>query len=320
MFCSEYHKDSAAAWEAIKRSHAVIELTPAGKILSANDLFLSVMGYSIEEIQGKHHSMFVQPQVSESPQYAEFWRKLARGEYQTNIYKRIAKGGREVWIHASYNPILDMRGKPLKVVKYATDLTEVMKTAHLAQITNANMQSVAAATEEMSASVLEISKNMALSREATQDIVAKTTSSGVASQTLTISMQAMETIVNLISSIAGQVNLLALNATIEAARAGDAGKGFAVVASEVKNLAKQTANATEEITREIGKVQEISTEVANSIKDIIGAATSVSHYVNSVASAVEEQSAVTLEISQNTQKASASVEEISMRIKAMTQK
>ena len=110
--------------EAIGKSQAVIEFNMDGTILKANDNFLHVMGYSLAEIQGQHHSMFVQPDFSRSFEYREFWNKLGRGEYLSDEFKRIGKGGREVWIQASYNPILDANGKPFKVVKYATDVTD----------------------------------------------------------------------------------------------------------------------------------------------------------------------------------------------------
>ncbi len=94
-----------------------------GTIRTANQNFLDALGYSLAEIQGKHHSMFVEPAERNAPAYREFWENLNRGQYQAAEYRRIAKGGREIWIQASYNPILDLNGKPFKVVKYATDIT-----------------------------------------------------------------------------------------------------------------------------------------------------------------------------------------------------
>src|SRR6202012_2833414 len=90
----------------------------------ANENFLSTVGYGLEEIKGKHHSMFVEPGQAATPAYRQFWEKLGRDEYDAGEYKRVAKGGREVWIQASYNPIRDMSGKPFKVVKFATDITK----------------------------------------------------------------------------------------------------------------------------------------------------------------------------------------------------
>lgn len=276
------------------------------------------MGYSLDEIKGKHHRIFLEPSYAQSVEYADFWAKLNHGEFESQQFKRIAKNGKGVWIQASYNPIMDMNGKPFKVVKFATVVTRIIETASLAEHATGNIQSVAAAIEEMSSSILEINKNMSLSREATKNIIERTNVSSSATEKLVGSMKSMEAIVELINSIAGQVNLLALNATIEAARAGEAGKGFAVVAAEVKNLATQTAKATEDIAKEIASVQTISTSVASSVKEITDAASSVDQYVTGVASALEEQSAVTKEISSNTQQTSAAVSEIAGRIKKLS--
>ena len=109
---------------AIGRSNAVIEFTLDGTILTANENFLNALGYSLAEIQGKHHGMFVDPVYRQSPEYRLFWERLGRGEFDAGQYKRIAKGGKEIWIQASYNAILDRKGRPFKVVKYASDITE----------------------------------------------------------------------------------------------------------------------------------------------------------------------------------------------------
>jgi methyl-accepting chemotaxis protein len=110
--------------EAIGKSQAVIEFTMDGIIESANDNFLNALGYSIAEIKGQHHSLFVEPEYKESEEYRQFWQALNRGEFSSGEYKRLGKGGKEIWIQASYNPILDLNGKPMKVVKYASDITQ----------------------------------------------------------------------------------------------------------------------------------------------------------------------------------------------------
>jgi methyl-accepting chemotaxis protein len=225
-----------------------------------------------------------------------------------------------IWIQASYNPILDTNGRIVKVVKYATDMTPIIQAGNMAEEAVGNAQSVAAAVEEMSASVAEISKNMAMSRDAASGIMDDTAKSSAAAEQLTSSMKTMENIVQLINGIAGQVNLLALNATIEAARAGEAGKGFAVVAAEVKNLANQTTGATEDISKQIQELQGVALNVAQSVNSIAASAGSVNQYVAITASAVEEQSAVTREISGNTQKMATSEEDIAQRIKRLSSK
>ena len=116
-------RDSMAQVAAIGRSQAVIEFNMDGTIVTANENFLNALGYALGEIQGRHHSMFVEPSEREGANYREFWAKLNRGEYQAGEYKRVGKGGKEVWIQASYNPILDARGKAARVIKFATDIT-----------------------------------------------------------------------------------------------------------------------------------------------------------------------------------------------------
>jgi methyl-accepting chemotaxis protein len=120
--------DYAAQIDAIGKSQAVIAFGMDGTIITANHNFLKALGYTLEEVKGKHHSLFVEASYRNSPEYREFWAALNRGEYQAAEFKRIGKGGKEVWIQASYNPILDLNGKPCKVVKYATDVTEMVTT------------------------------------------------------------------------------------------------------------------------------------------------------------------------------------------------
>ena len=101
----------------------MIEFNLGGTVLTANQKFLDALGYTLAEIKGKHHSLFVEPAYAQSSEYKRFWEELRRGQYQTAQFKRIGKGGKEIWLEASYNPILDSDGKPFKVVKFATDVT-----------------------------------------------------------------------------------------------------------------------------------------------------------------------------------------------------
>jgi methyl-accepting chemotaxis protein len=122
---NEYSPDETAGiLNALNRVQAVIEFNLDGTILTANDNFLKTLGYTLDEIKGKHHRIFCDPAYAASPEYQAFWQKLGRGEFEAAEYKRIGKGGKEVWINASYNPIYDASGKPFKVVKFATDVTE----------------------------------------------------------------------------------------------------------------------------------------------------------------------------------------------------
>ena len=116
--------DMLAQIEALNKVQAVIEFNMDGTIITANENFLSTLGYRLEEVQGQHHSMFVEPHFKASTEYKDFWESLNRGEFESREYKRLGKGGKEVWIQASYNPILDLDGKPYKVVKFASDVTQ----------------------------------------------------------------------------------------------------------------------------------------------------------------------------------------------------
>ncbi len=325
--------------DAIRKSQAEIEFALDGTVLSANENFLRVMGYTLAEIQGRHHSMFVDRAFRDSPAYRAFWDKLGRGEYEAGQFKRIGKGGKEVWIEASYNPVLGPDGKPCKVVKYATDITRQvtllnsLKTLidrNFAEVegavgssedqagtaqraaaeTSASVQMVASSAEELAASIREISESMVKSRSAAEHAVERAGAADTAAHRLADLARSMTGIVDLIQTIAGQINLLALNATIESARAGEAGKGFAVVASEVKSLARQAAEATGQIAREIGGIQSVSVDVVTALADIRDAIGTVREYVSGTAAAVEEQSAVTRDMSQTMQGAASGVEAV----------
>lgn len=525
--------------DAIDKALAVIEFQLDGTVITANQNFLKALGYTLDEIKGKHHSMFVEESFRTSPEYKEFWAKLNRGEYQAAQYKRIGKNGREVWIEASYNPILDLNGKPFKVVKYATDITP-QKEALNAMLTDAamltkaavegklstradatkhhgdyrkvvegvnatldavigplnvaaeyvdkigkgeippkitdsyngdfnliksnlntcinavnalvtdagmlskaavegklstradasrhhgdyrkivegvnqtldavispvqeagavlkkiaagdltaqvvgnyqgdhadikndinamtealrssmrsisenagslstaseeltatsqqmsanaeetsaqanvvsasaeqvdkNLQTVATGTEEMSASIKEIAKNAHESAKVATGAVKVAEDTNQIVSKLGDSSTEIGQVIKVITSIAQQTNLLALNATIEAARAGEAGKGFAVVANEVKELAKQTAKATEDISRKIEAIQGDTKSAVSAIGQISSVIKQVNDISNTIATAVEEQNATTNEMARNVGEAAKGSGEITKNI------
>lgn len=478
--------------DAINRVQAVIQFELDGTILTANENFLKTVGYTLEEIQGKHHRLFVEPSYAGSSEYAHFWRDLADGKPQVNRFKRIAKGGREVWIQASYNPVFDAAGKAYKVVKFATDITQAVEqelinqryagfsdnspinimfadrdlvirymnpastktlktlekflpvpaekmiglnidvlhknpsyqrglladprnlprtakisvgpetldllvspifdlsknymgamvtwaviTERLAQekrerdltdglkgtissvSTNAqalasaaeeltavsqqmssnseetaaqsnvvasaaeqvskNVATVATSAEEMSASVKEIAKNANDAAKVATDAVKVASETNKTVTKLGESSIEIGKVIKVITSIAQQTNLLALNATIEAARAGEAGKGFAVVANEVKELAKQTATATEDISQKIEAIQTDTKGAITAIDQIGKIIGQINDISNTIASAVEEQSATTNEIARNANEAAKGSTEISKNILNVSQ-
>ena len=315
--------------EALHRSQAVIEFALDGTVLTANANFLTTMGYQLDEIRGRHHSQFVDPTEWTGEAYRSFWAGLGRGDFAAGEFRRIAKGGREVWIQATYNPIRDRDGVPIKVVKFATDITAQVherqrrveaqhaigadldaiaaavedvtrQTTEAAgtvgQVSN-DIQCVASGAEELSASVGEISQQVTHAARMAGEAVEQARHTGTIVAGLSGQAAQIGDVVALIQGIASQTNLLALNATIEAARAGTAGKGFAVVASEVKALAEQTAKATDQIRGQITATQAATREAVDAIGSIQSTIRSLDEVSAAIAAAVEEQSAVTREMS-----------------------
>jgi methyl-accepting chemotaxis protein len=473
---------------AIGKAQAVIEFKMDGTVVTANDNFLNALGYTLDEVKGKHHSLFVDEAYRQSPEYADFWARLRRGEYQAAVYKRIGKGGREVWIQASYNPILDLNGKPCKVVKYATDITEqkaavsammadammlsraavegklstradatrhqgdyrkvvegvnntldavigplnvaakyvddisqglveasevlqamatndytqrvsdasrrvqitdtyngdfnaiknnlnaciealagvgaatnqtadtlqasMKQIAHNAQSLSSSSQQLSQTSQEMSSNAEETSAQANTVATATQQVTTNLNGVATGAEEMTATVQSISSnageaakvageavktansanatvaklgessaeigqVIKVITSIAQQTNLLALNATIEAARAGEAGKGFAVVANEVKELAKQTAKATEDISQKITAIQDDTKRAVEAIGSITAIINQINDISGTIATAVEEQSATTNEMSRNVQEAAKGSGEISHNIQGV---
>jgi methyl-accepting chemotaxis protein len=297
--------------QAIEKAQAVIEFNLDGAIETANENFLRAVGYSLAEIRGRHHGIFVDAAERDSAAYREFWNDLNRGRYHAGEYRRIGKGGREVWIQASYNPILDLNGKPFRVVKYATDITPRILARKKSERVAALLSSVAAGAEELNASIREISEAMSKSRAAANDVATRVVAADEQAKRLKDAADAMSGIVEIIGKITDQINLLALNATIESARAGEAGRGFAVVASEVKSLAAQAKSATDKIAAEIGTLNGVSNEVVTALVDIRESIHNVANYVTATAAAVEQQGDVTSEMSGSMQRAAVEAADIS---------
>jgi methyl-accepting chemotaxis protein len=308
---------------AIDRALAVIEFELDGTIRSANENFLNATGYALEEVQGKHHRMFVDPDEHGSSAYREFWSRLASGQMDQGRYRRLGKGGRDVWLQASYNPILDAHGKPYKVVKYAMDITaflhQVMGDVHAlaGQIAEASSEIAAgnsslaarteqqaAALEETAATMEEMAATVKQNADAAQQAngLVRTASSiavsgGDAVARVVDTMHAIRAkankvadIIGVIDGIAFQTNILALNAAVEAARAGEEGRGFAVVAGEVRALAQRSALAAKEIKQ---LISETVSEVVRGDGLVEAAGRTIRQTVDSVANVTTLMSEIT---------------------------
>lgn len=397
--------DYAGQIAAINRSQAVIEFDLKGNIQWANENFLLTLGYTLDEIKGRHHSMFVEESYRNGTEYREFWPSLARGTVSSGEFLRLGKGGKQVWIQASYNPILGPDGLPSKVVKYASDVTaqkmaEVdlrQKVAGILEVVDAasngdltreisvsgddavgqmaagldsfftdlrtsiasiaenasalsgaseelsavssqmssnaeetssqanvvsaaseqvsmNVQTVSTGVEELNAAIREIAKNASDAARVSQQAVSVADNTNVTIAKLGDSSVEIGKVVKVITSIAEQTNLLALNATIEAARAGEAGKGFAVVANEVKELAKETAKATEDISQKIDAIQTDTQGAVEAIREIGDVINQINDISNTIASAVEEQTATANEMGRNVAEAARGASEIASNI------
>jgi methyl-accepting chemotaxis protein len=228
---------------AIDKAQAVIEFDLDGTIRTANDNFLRAMGYTLEEIRGHHHRMFVEPAVRESAEYREFWAKLARGEYDAAQYKRIAKGGREVWIQASYNPILDATGKPMKVVKFATDVTEQVRFAQQLRSAVAETESVVTAAGE-------------------GDLTQRITVEGKTGELATLS-KSVNALIDLVSSLVRQIQVAAERVHGGAQEISSGNSNLSHRTSEQAASLEETASSMEEMASTVRQTATNAAEANN---------------------------------------------------------
>ncbi|MBD8192703.1 PAS domain-containing methyl-accepting chemotaxis protein [Pseudomonas fluorescens] len=254
--------EANAKLAAIGRAMAVIEFNLDGTIITANANFLQRMGYSLAQIQGKHHRLFCTQELASSPAYSEFWQRLNQGELFSGEFERVDKNGRTVWLEANYNPVYDASGRLCKVVKFASDVTAKVQQ-HAADAASASQAyHISLNTQDIAEKGAEVIQQSA---SGMREIAADIDGSSQLIARLGERSQQITTIVNTIRGIADQTNLLALNAAIEAARAGEQGRGFAVVADEVRQLAARTSGSTAEISSMIAMIQDETRQAIDSM-------------------------------------------------------
>lgn len=284
--------------EMVEQTFAVIQFTTDGIITYANKNFLNTVGYTIEEIRGKHHSMFVDPDYRTSQEYKEFWNILRAGKFHSGEFRRVGRNGREIYIQASYNPIFGLNGEITSIVKFATDITKsVQNRNRSAQVATA----VSSSVSEMTQTIRDISNNVSSTATLAKQAESLSVNARQGVEELDEQSRLIGKVVETIRDLADQTNLLALNATIESARAGEAGRGFAVVASEVKELAKQTSKATQSIENTVRLIQDSIASVVSSTEDISNGVANVSQNMTVISAAVEQQSTTMLSLADTAQ-------------------
>ncbi|HCF3404062.1 TPA: PAS domain-containing methyl-accepting chemotaxis protein [Pseudomonas aeruginosa] len=269
--------------DAIRQSMAVIEFTPDGEILDANENFLRLFGYSLKSLKGQHHRMLCFDEFyRENP---DFWARLRHGEFSRGHFERRSAAGERVHIEATYNPVKDSSGRIIKVIKFAIDVTEqVNRNEEVRRAAELSFSTAEETAQISTRGIDSLDQSVALSAKTLSMV---NTAVGLISQ-LTHQTKDIENIVTTIQSVAEQTNLLALNAAIEAARAGDMGRGFAVVADEVRQLAARTSGATVEIKNVVTENVKLTQQINHNMQTIESSAQENNNQITTVAGIMQE--------------------------------
>lgn len=256
----EQRQNAASVLEALNESQAVIEFSPDGVILSANQNFLQAVKYDLHEIVGQHHRIFCEEDFYRNN--PSFLQTLRSGRHLSGCFKRLDRHGKVLWLEATYNPIKNAAGETTRIIKFATDVTERVASSLIAvdtaAATSEQTNQITANAVDVLSGAVSTSRMIAEEMESTSEMGSK----------LKAQFRNIAHIVTTIHKIADQTNLLALNAAIEAARAGSAGRGFSVVADEVRKLASDTASATANITSVVEENDQLINTIVSSLQRV----------------------------------------------------